>query len=158
MTPLLRAVGVSLLALFVAACSHVDLRPEGNPERVLTGTVNVRMDLMPPGDAELIVRLVDPAQIAVGTNQVASDLAIGERGGRELPETVVAQQVIRTPTTFPVTFRLEFTATDAQLRHGLNLEARLWWGAKLRFRNLEAQVVTLENVDSPQTIGIEPAG
>lgn len=157
MNSLLRLVGCSLLALALGACSHVDLRPEGNPDRVLSGSVQVPMDLMPPPDAELVVRLIDPAQIGLSSAQVAKDLVIGERGARELPETVVAQQVIRAPAAFPASFRLEYTATDAQLRHGLNLEARLWWGGKLRFRNLEAQVVTLETAGSPQTILMQPA-
>ena len=153
----------SLLALVVAGwvwlaagCGHVDVAPESDPNRVVTGTVNVRMDLMPPPDAELVVRLIDPPDVTTAPASAARDLVIGERGSRENPEAIVAQQVIRAPSAMPAGFRLEFSADETQLRRGFNIEARLSWGGRLRFRNVEAQVVTLGNANSPIAIWMEP--
>ncbi len=151
---LLSAAVVLGLGLF--GCGHVDLTPESDPNRVLTGTVNVRMDLLPPPDTEVVVRLVEPPDVTAAPAAVAKDVVIGERGTRERPEQVVAEQVIRAPASMPVSFRLEYRADDAQLRRGLNLEARISWGGRLRFRNIEAQAVILSNSTQPQTIWVEP--
>lgn len=140
----------------LAGCGHVDLTPEGNPNRVITGTVHVRMDLIPPPDAEVVVRLVQPADVTAAPTRAGNDLVIGERGTRERPAQVVAEQVIRTPGALPVPFRLEFRASDAELRHGLNIEGRISWGGRVRFRNVEAQLVTLATTGRPIEVWLEP--
>lgn len=150
----LLAAGGLLLACF--GCGHVDLAPEGNPDRVVTGTVDVRMNLLPPADAEVVVRLVEPSDVTSAPTVAGGDLVLGERGARTRPERVVAEQVIRAPAAVPVPFRLEFRADDAQLRHGLNIEARISWGGRVRFRTVSAQVVTLATVGVPQVVWVEP--
>ncbi|PTX95474.1 YbaY family lipoprotein [Opitutus sp. ER46] len=151
----LSLVAASGLVLALAGCGHLEHAREGDPNRVVTGTVNVRMDLMPPADAKLTVRLVAPANVTAAPAQAAPDLVIGERGSRAQPEQIVAEQDIPVPTSMPAPFRLEFRASDAELRHGLNIEARLSWGGRMRFRTFESQVVTLETVARPQTVWIE---
>jgi uncharacterized lipoprotein YbaY len=141
---------------WLAGCGHVDLAPEGDPHRVVSGTVNVRMNLLPPPDSEVVVRLVDPANITAAPAKAAQDIVIGERGARERPEQVVAEQVIHAPQAMPVPFRIEFQADDTTMRHGLNLEARISWGGRVRFRNVESQAVTLANADTPQVMVLDP--
>ena len=147
---------VSALLLGTAGCGHVDVAPEGNPNRVVTGTVNVRMDLLPPPDSQVVVRIVRPADTTAAPVSPARDLVIGERGTHERPEQVLAEQVIRAPAAMPVPFRIEFKAGDDELRHGLNIEARISWGGRLRFRNMEAQAISLDTISQPQTVWVEP--
>lgn len=156
MNRLASILACALLALF-SGCGHVDLTPESNPDRIVTGTVNVRMDLLPPPDSEVVVRLVEPSELTAAPTAASNGLVIGERGTRAQPEVVVAEQVIRAPAAMPVPFKLEFRADDTTLRRGLNVEARISWGGRIRFRTVEAQVVTLMNVAQPQTVWVEPA-
>lgn len=146
----------ALLALAAFGCRHLDVQPEGNPNRVLSGTVNVAMSLVPPPDTEVLVRLIEPSEVKAESTALGKDLVIGERGTMVRPEVVVAEQVITSPREMPAPFALEFAATDAQLRHGLNLEARISYGGKVRFRTVEAVLVTLEDVGTPQRISLEP--
>jgi uncharacterized lipoprotein YbaY len=149
----LAAVG---FALFTLGCGHVDLTPESDPDRVLTGTVNVHMDLLPPPDAEVVVRLVELPDVTAASTRAQKDVVIGDNGTRERPESVVAETVIHAPATLPIPFRLEYHASDALLRRGLNVEARISWGKQLRFRTLDAQVVTLATANTPLTVWAEP--
>jgi uncharacterized lipoprotein YbaY len=156
MKRLLPLVAFAAAIFGIVGCGHVDLSPESDPHRVVTGTVNVRMNLLPPPDAEVVVRLLAPAGITAAPSKAAADMVIGERGARERPEQVVAEQVIRGPQAMPVSFRIEFDASDSALRSGLNVEARISWGGHLRFRNVEAQALTLATVASPQTLILDP--
>ncbi len=151
---LMAAGGILLITL---GCGHVDLTPESDPNRVVTGTVNVRMDLMPPSDAEVAVRLVEPSNVTSEPTTASPGLVIGERGTSTRPEVVVAEQVIHAPAAMPVPFRIEFKADDAMLRRGLNIEARISWGGQIRFRTVESQVVTLATAHDPQTVWVEAA-
>lgn len=158
MKRILALLSVTCALLLGAGCGHVDLTPEGDPNRVLTGTVNVHMNLLPPPDSEVVVRLVEPADVTAAPTAPARDMVIGERGTREQPEQIIAQQVIHAPAAMPVAFRLEFRADDAELRRGLNIEGRISWGRQLRFRNLEAQAITLDTLrdGKPVEIWVEP--
>ena len=138
-----------------AGCGHVDLAPETDPNRVVTGTVNVRMDLTPPPGAEVVVRLVEPPDVTAAPTAASRDLVIGERGTRTQPEKVVAEQVIRSPSGMPVPFRIEYRASEATMQRGLNIAARISWDKRLRFRTMSAQVVTLATANEPQTVWVE---
>jgi uncharacterized lipoprotein YbaY len=144
------------LVLGGSGCGHLDLAPETNPGRTVTGTINVHMSLMPPPDAELVVRVVEPADTTTAPTTAGRDMVIGERGSRERPERIVAEQKIQAPASFPVSFKLEFTADDHAMRRGFNIEARISWGGRLRFRNLEAQAITLNTLGEPQIVWMEP--
>lgn len=150
-----------LTTVFIAlalslGCSHIDLRPEGDPNRVLTGTVNVRMNLLPPPDSEVLIRITEPPDIASGQVSAGKDMVIGEQGTQVRPEQVIAEQVIHAPAAMPVPFRIEYHASDAQLRRGLNVEARISWSGRVRFRNVESQAVTLGDAEAPQAIWVDP--
>jgi uncharacterized lipoprotein YbaY len=150
--PLL-SLTAALVLLLAPGCGHLDVAPEGDPNRVATGTVNVRMALVPPADAEVVVRVVEPSDITAAPAVASNDLVIGERGTQSRPENVIAEQVIHAPASMPVPYRIEFHATDAAVRRGLNIEARISWGGRLRFRTVESQLV---NVAAPQVIWVEP--
>ena len=147
---------IAAVLLLFTGCGHLDLTPEGNPNRVVTGTVNVRMNLLPPPDSELIVRLLQPADVTATPTDAGQDLVIGQRGTREQPAQVVAEQVIHAPARMPVAFHLAYHASDERLRRGLNIEARMSWGGHVRLRTIDAQALTLENADAPQTLWLQP--
>jgi len=149
------AMATAIVAWF-SGCGHLDLAPESDPHRVVTGTVAVRMNLIPPPDSEVVVRLVEPPDITAAPTKAAQDLVIGERGARERPEQVVAEQLVHAPQAMPVPFRIEFQASDTALRRGLNVEARISWGGRVRFRNVEAQAITLATIAAPQTLVLDP--
>jgi putative lipoprotein len=127
-------------AVFLAAgCGHVDIQPEGDPDRVLTGTVNFHpADPLPP-DTVVTVRLLD------SSNPDAPPIALGE-------------QTISNPGNPPVPFRIEYRAEDALLRRGLILEARVSFGGKLRFYNVNGYGVSLAKAAQSQEVWVNPAG
>lgn len=152
----LLVLGVALFASL--GCGHVETTVGSDPNRVVTGTVNVRMNLIPPPDAEIVVRIVEPPDVTSAPAAASKDLVIGERGTRERPEQLVGEQIIRAPGALPLPFRIEFRADDGMLRHGLNVEARISWGGRLRFRTIESQVITLRSIEraEPIAIWVEP--
>ncbi len=152
--PMLFLSLAAALLLAGTGCGHLDTSGEGDPNRIVSGVVNVRMNLLPPPDCQVVVRLIEPPDVTAAPTAASKDMVIGERGTRERPEQVVAEQVIRAPAALPVPFQLEFHADDAQLRHGFNIEARISWGGRLRFRNIESQAVTLDTVAKKQTISL----
>lgn len=145
--------------LFAAlGCSHLDLSSgEGDPNRVFTGTVNAHMSLIPPADAKLVVRVVEPQDVVNAETAPTNNLVIGERGTQLKPERVLGEQVISAPSELPVPFHIECRVSDATMRRGVNIEARLSWGGKLRFRTVQAQAVTLSSAGSQQMVWIEAA-
>jgi uncharacterized lipoprotein YbaY len=145
-----------LLSLLPVACSHVDLTPEGDPSRVLTGTINTRVNLLPPPDTEIVVRIIDTADVALGRPKTNLDVPAADHGRIERTERVVAEQVIHAPASLPAPFRVAYQASDAELRSGLNVDVRISWGGHLRFRTVEAHAVTLSNATSEHAIWVEP--
>lgn len=133
-----RMLALAACTLF-AACGHLEVTPEGDPNRVLTGTVNLRMPADLPGDASMVVRVVDKAR---------SEVAL----------RVLGEQVIPRAGNAPVPFRIEFEASDAVLRHGVNVEARISAGGKLRYYNINANGLTLSNLGLPYYIVVDPVG
>jgi uncharacterized lipoprotein YbaY len=136
---LLPAAVLAAAAFLAGGCGHLDIQAEGNPDRVITGTVNFHLDEPLPPDSELSVRLVDTS------NGAGAPLPLGE-------------QTIKNPGSPPVAFNFEYHAEDAQLQHGLNLEARVSIGGKLRYYNVSGYAVTLSKADQPQEVWITPVG
>jgi len=147
--------------LAATACSHLDLTPESDPERVVTGTVNLRADLTLPPDAVLVVRVIDPAGIGqVRAAAVKNDLPVtaGDRAMAVAPvEQVLGEQTIPAPTGPAVPFRIEYHADDSLMRHGLNIDARISYGGRVRFRTANAHVLTLNNASYSHEIWVETA-
>jgi uncharacterized lipoprotein YbaY len=139
------------------ACSHIEITQEGDPHRTVSGTVEFRSDLALPADAVVVVRLVDLA----GTEQMRAtanrDLPLGDRAKADPVPQVLGEQTITGAKGGSIPFHIEFMADDRLLRHGLNLDARISFGGKVRFRTASGHVVTLGNVEYPHTVWLELA-
>jgi uncharacterized lipoprotein YbaY len=141
---------------FLAACSSLELSSEGGgADRVVNGTVVAHTPL--PAGAQVLVRLVDNTP-REAVRAVPADMAMPDDAKPIATERIIAQEPITVPvqTMDPVPFRIEFRATDAELRHGLNLEARISYGGKVQHRTINARVVTLASVPYSHAIEVEP--
>jgi putative lipoprotein len=138
MKPLLGLVAAaSLFAL--SGCGQLDITPEGDPSRVLTGQVDIGENLALPPDAVVTVRVVDPS--------IAG-----------MPPLVLGSQTITNPGTAPVSFRVEYRADDDLMRRGLNVEARVSYGGKVRYYNQNSYAVSLGNAADTHRINVNPVG
>ena len=153
-TPILAAMAAG--AALLAGCGRMalDLAPEGNPNRVLTGAVDFREPFSLPPDAVLVVRVVDPNRVT----ETAPTAILGEPSTvplqSKLPPKILGEQTIRNLGGPPIPFRVEYTAVDEQLRRGLNVEARIAYGGKVRFLNVNSYAVTLGNASDSHTIWV----
>ena len=136
----------ALLAGGGCGSMSLDVGPEGDPSRVLNGTVNFRSERPLPPDAEIVVRLVDTANLDQARAAAKGDVPVAARAQAVLPPTVLAEQKVPLVPGGAIPFRLEFTASDELLRHGVNIEARITFGGSVRFRTVNAQVITLSTV------------
>jgi len=149
-------VAAALAFLLAGGCGHLDLTPEGNPSRVLTGAVELDGATTLPADSIVVVRVVDPTGLTeTAPAQVLGSPSIGQPTA--LPPKVLGEQVIRNPGQTPVPFRIEYEAGDEQLRRGLNIEARISSGGKLRYFNRNSYSITLNSVNDPHTVTVNPA-
>ena len=126
-------------ALALSGCGHLDVSPEGSPLRVLTGQVELGDAMALPADTTVTVRVVD--MTAAG-----------------MPPQVLGSQTITNPGAAPVAFRVEYTADDETLRRGLNIEARVSFGGRVRYYNVNRYAVTLGNASDPHRVTVTPAG
>jgi uncharacterized lipoprotein YbaY len=129
----------AVATLGLSGCGQLDITPEGDPSRVLTGQVEMGDTLALPADTVVTVRVVDAT--AVGT-----------------PPQVLGSQTIKNPGVAPVSFRVEYRADDELLRRGLNVEVRVSFGGKIRYFNQNGYAVTLGNAADPHRINVNPAG
>lgn len=127
------------LALVVSGCSQIELSPQGDPARVLTGRIETGKELALPADAVVVVRVVSVT------------------GGGQPPQ-VLGSQTLQNPGSTPVAFRIEYRAEDEVLRRGLNIEGRISYGGKVRFYNVDQYVVTLATASSEHDVLLNPAG
>jgi len=126
-----------------AGCEHINITPEGNPERVLNGVVSLHAAL--PAGTEILVRLLDITPSEKVAMNPGAELPLGNRG-RPLPVERVLGEYRRTLdalVTESVPFQIEYQADDSQLRHGLNVDVRITFGGRVRYRTINAHVVTL---------------
>ena len=146
-------------ALFTGAgCSSISLTPEGDVERVITGRVNFRSDLVLPADAVVVVRIVDTAAMSQMNHAADKDLPLVGRPKADLVPQVLGEQTIQAPAPGPVPFRIAYQASDRLLRHGLNLEARISYGGRVQLRTVEVRVVTLGNATDPHQVSVQTVG
>ncbi len=141
------------LLVLGAGCGHLDVAPEGSPNRVLKGTLTTGVAL--PAGAEIMVRLIarnptEPVRPAGG------DLPVASRPGLEA-ERILGEhvQTLSAAAGEPVPFQIEYQADDAMVRHGLNLEARVIYGGRVRFRTVNAHVVTLRSAPYRQDLMVQ---
>jgi uncharacterized lipoprotein YbaY len=133
------AVLAAAAALALSGCGQMDLTPEGDPARVLSGTVDIGEESALPADTTVTVRVVDAS--AAG-----------------MPPVVLGSQTITNPGVAPVAFRVEYRAEDELLRQGLNVEVRVSYGGKIRYYNLNKFAVTLGNAADEQRIAVVRTG
>jgi uncharacterized lipoprotein YbaY len=126
-------------ALALVGCGQLDLTPEGDPSRVVTGQVEIGEDVALPADTVVTVRVEDAS--AVG-----------------LPPQVLGSQTIKNPGVAPIPFRVEYRAEDDVLRRGLNIEVRISIGGKVRYYNQNHHVVTLGTAGDVHRINVSPVG
>ena len=120
-----------------AGCGQLDLTPEGDPSRALVGQVDYSSDgPLPPG-AVLTVRVVDASA---------------------MPPNVLGTQTIENPGASPVAFHVNYFAVDDLLRRGVNVEARLSVGGKVRYYNVNHYVVTLGSAGDSLRVHVNPMG
>ena len=148
----LTALGVLLAA---TACSSIDLTPEGDPQRVVSGTINLRSDLALPTDTVVVVRVIDTADVEQTHAASSSSLPVMDRAKPVPIERVLGEQTIRAPGAVPVPFHVEFSAEDSLLRHGLNLDVRVSFDGRLRYRNVNAYLLTLSSITRNHEIWLE---
>ncbi len=151
---------LALAACLAAGCSHLDLTPQDDPDRVLDGTVEFSTgaaDL--PDDAVVQVRVVDAVAPSTRTLVTAADPTMKRPvPPPDMPAEVLGEQTIRHPSTYPIPFHVEYRAEADQLRHGLNVEARVSYGGRVRFVNLDHYAIGLNDYTEPKLIRVEPSG
>lgn len=146
-----------VFAFGVTGCQNLDLATSGDPQRVVTGQVNLRPDIIFPADTQVVVRVFentttnDPLR-AASLNDLASPAGVSQP---EKIERVLAEKTIAAPAGKPVPFQIEFRADDDELRRGVNIEARISYDGRVRFRTLDAQLITLGSVAAPHEVWVE---
>jgi hypothetical protein len=146
----------AVVLLATAGCGSLDLAADGNPDRVLEGTVNAGVVL--PAGTEIVVRVVAPASTFETGRPAGGDLPVAPPSAGSATERVLGSQtqVLAAGTLEPVPFRVAFVASDALLRHGLNLDVRVSIGGKLSFRTINAHVVTHASAVYRQHVAVQP--
>jgi uncharacterized lipoprotein YbaY len=126
-------------ALALTGCGQMDLTPEGDPGRVLTGTVDIGEETALPADTTVTVRVVDASNPG-------------------MPPVVLGSQTITNPGVAPVAFRVVYRADDETLRQGLYVDARISFGGKVRFFSLNKYAVTLGNAADEHRVTVVRTG
>jgi uncharacterized lipoprotein YbaY len=157
----LRCRFVALLAvvLVTAGCGSLDVAGGGNPDRVLTGTIGAGVAL--PEGSEVVVRLMATPTAVDSVRPVNNNDAPVTRPSDSTGATLDRvlgehSQKLTAGTMEPVPFRIEYQADDATLRRGLTIEARVSYGGKLRFRTVNAHVLTLASSAFRQDVNVQP--
>ncbi len=135
-SPWMFAALVCALGAGCAGLNYDTTAGGASDERALTGTVICPSLLALPDHASVLVRVLDS----------------GTAGG---PPNVLGEQTITEAKNWPVGFRIEYRAEDALLRRGVNVEARVSAGGKLRFQTVSGHVVTLGNASATHEVVVE---
>jgi len=125
---------------------------DGN--RVVTGTVEVGGGVTLPPDTVVAVRVVDVAHRGY---QDQNAVALGKANTApavDLPPQVIGEQRIEHPDSASIPFAVKFAATDLQMEGGLILEARVSFGGKVQYFNVDSYAVNLANITSPRRIDV----
>ncbi len=142
--------------LLGSGCGSLDVSRAGNPNRVLSGTIDAGTAL--PAGAEVVVRLVSaPAgNDTMRTTQTDLPVMATPPAGQGIERVLGTHtQRLTSGTMEPVPFQLEYNAEDAVLRRGLNLDVRVVVGGKLQYRTVNAHVVTLASSPFKQTVVVQ---
>lgn len=147
---------VGIVALLAeTGCEQISTTRGGDPERVIAGTVIIPGESPLPADAVVLVRLIDLVASTPVRRTTANDLPVADRPKADPVPQVLGEQTISGGGTSRVAFRIEYRADDTMLRHGLNLEARVSYGGRVRFRTVTFRAVTLGNANDPHFVSVE---
>jgi uncharacterized lipoprotein YbaY len=149
---------LAALALGFAAggCQQLDLTPEGDPQRVVTGHVTLGAETLFPPGTEVVVRVVDTMLNERPNGAAGIDIPVVDRAKPIKSERVLGDDVILSPGVAPVPFRIEFEADDAMLRRGLTIDVRISFDGRVQYRTLTAHMLTLSGVRYPQEVAVQP--
>jgi uncharacterized lipoprotein YbaY len=131
------AILAAAAALAFAGCGQLDLAPEGQPGRVLAGRVELGDGAELPSDAMVTVRIVDASNTG-------------------MPPLVLGSQTFQAPASGPIEFHVVYRAEDDLLRRGLNIEARVSVGGKIRYANMNQYAVTQGNAADQHRVTVNP--
>jgi uncharacterized lipoprotein YbaY len=163
MKPTSRLFALLGLVVALAGCANLDLSPETDPQRVVAGAVRLPSGVVLSPEAVVTVQVVDsawrPAQPDMAGTKVTEtavpQTSTADRLRKDYQTRTLGEQVIRAPGASPIPFRIEFHADDAMLRRGLNIDVRVTQDGKLRFRTLNAHLVTLGSAAYPHDVAVE---
>lgn len=148
---------LSLLALWFAGagCASLDLAAEGDPNRVLEGTIVVPTPLV--AGAEVHIRLVEQPNREAPL-PATHDAGLAARNRLPRVERVVAEstQTLAAATNGPVPFRIEYQASDVLLRRGLTIDVRIAQNGQVTHRTISARLVTLASSPYKHEVPVEP--
>jgi uncharacterized lipoprotein YbaY len=152
----------ALAALFSVGCGHMALDTEGDPHRILAGTVQFSDPIVLPSDAEVRVSVVDenppPPAANPGDNLNAMPVLNRPNNSALAPgPEVLGETTIRGPGPTPVAFRVEYVADDDRLRRGLAIQVRVSYGGTVRYFNATQYQVSLGDVSELHQVSVEPA-
>ena len=144
----------ALAAAISPGCSSLDLNREVEVNRVITGTVNVGQSL--PAGTEVVVRALEMP----GLGARAPMNAPAERVPVVATERILAEFTVTLSAPVPdgLPFRISLGADDTRLQRGFLLEGRVVYGGRLRFRTVDAHVVTAQSAAYPQRVVLQAAG
>lgn len=149
-TTLLLAALAGLFALSGCGSVEMDTTPAGDPNRVVTGTVEVGADPL-PADAVVAIRVVDQ----VHHDYQNPNAVLGEptaTAAVSLPPEVLGELKLTHVQGPSIPFTLKFYCTDDQLAKGLVLEARVSYGGKVRAFNVDSYAVNSGNIGESRQI------
>jgi uncharacterized lipoprotein YbaY len=125
-----------------------------NANRVVTGTVEVGDGVVLPPDAVVAVRVEDVAHQGYKDQNAAM---LGNPNAPQpvtMPPEVIGEQRIDHPQGPSIPFSVKFSATDQQMAGGLVLEARVSFGGKVRYFNVDSYAINSLNITSPRRIDV----
>lgn len=145
---------LTLTGLLFAGCANVDLDRQVEINRTISGTVNIGQSF--PAGSEVMVRAVEMP----GAPALAAPGAPVERVPGVSTETILGDFVLKldAPAVDGLPFQISIPADEARLRRGILLEGRVLFGGSLRFRTVNAHVVTGASLAYPQRVVLQSAG
>jgi len=146
---------IALVAGSTAGCGHLDFTPQDDSNRVLNGTVAFNGPVTLPDDAVVLVRVIDAVPPPAVTQAPGDTTLKHPVPPPDMPPDVLGEKTIRNPGTPPIPFQVEYRAEADQLRHGLNIEARVSYGGKVRYYNFDHYSLGSNDYTESHTIWVD---
>ena len=90
--------------------------------------------------------------------RIGGDVPLADRPTAAPVERVLGEfrQTLNAMRSEPLPFEIAYRADDSELRRGLNVDVRITFGGRMRFRTINAHVLTLASSPFPQEIAVQP--